>query len=56
VSAIDAGAITPLSASVVWRTRIQEDDDADVAADLGVGVRTLQRRRQRAERELAKAS
>lgn len=56
VSAIDAGAITPLSASVVWRTRIQEDDEADVAADLGVGVRTLQRRRQRAERELAKAS
>jgi DNA-directed RNA polymerase specialized sigma24 family protein len=56
VSAIDAGAITPLSAAVVWRTRVQQDDDTEVAAELGVGVRTLQRRRQRAERELAKAS
>ncbi len=56
VSAVDAGAITPLSARVVWRTRVQQDDDAEVAAELGVAVRTLQRRRQRAERELAKAS
>lgn len=54
--AVDRGAITQVSAIVVWRTRVQEDDEADVAADLGVGVRTLQRRRQRAERELAKAS
>ena len=54
-AAIDRGAITPASAFVVWRTRVQEDDEGDVAADLGVGVRTLQRRRQRAERELAKA-
>lgn len=56
MSAVDTGAITPLSARVVWRTRVQEDDDAEVAAELGVAVRTLQRRRQRAERELAKAS
>ena len=56
VSAVDTGAITPLSARVVWRTRVQQDDDAEVAAELGVAVRTLQRRRQRAERELAKAS
>lgn len=55
-SAVDTGAITPLSARVVWRTRVQQDDDAEVAAELGVAVRTLQRRRQRAERELAKAS
>lgn len=54
--AVDAGAINPVSAGVVWRTRVQQHDDADVAAELGVGVRTLQRRRQRAERELAKAS
>lgn len=55
-SAVGSGAITPLSATVVWRTRVQQDEDAEVAADLGVAVRTLQRRRQRAERELAKAS
>lgn len=55
-AAIDRGAITSASAFVVWRTRVQEDDEAEVAADLGVGVRTLQRRRQRAERELVKAS
>ncbi len=53
VAAVGRGAITPLSASVVWRTRVQQDDDAEVAADLGVNVRTLQRRRQRAERQLA---
>jgi DNA-directed RNA polymerase specialized sigma24 family protein len=53
--AVDSGTITAASASVVWRTRVQQDDDADVAADLGVGVRTLQRRRQRAERNLAAA-
>lgn len=56
VAAVDSGVITPLSARVVWRTRVQQDDDADVAAELGVAVRTLQRRRQRAERELAAAS
>lgn len=54
-SAVDRGAISPLSARVVWRTRVQQYDDADVAAELGVAVRTLQRRRQRAERELALA-
>jgi DNA-directed RNA polymerase specialized sigma24 family protein len=56
VAAVDRGAISRTSASVVWRTRVQEDDDAEVAAELGVGVRTLQRRRQRAERQLARAS
>ena len=56
LASVEAGAITPTSATVVWRTRILEDDEADVAADLGVGIRTLQRRRQRTERELAKAS
>ena len=53
---VEGGTITPTSATVVWRTRILEDDEADVAAELGVGVRTLQRRRQRTERELARAS
>lgn len=56
VSAVDAGAITLLSAAVVWGTRVRQDGDTEVAAELGVGVSTLQRRRQRAERELAKAS
>lgn len=54
-AAVDRGAISRTSAAVVWRTRVQQHDDAEVAADLGVGVRTLQRRRQRAERELATA-
>ena len=40
----------------MWRTRVQQDADAEVAAELGVDVRTLQRRRQRAERALATAS
>lgn len=55
-SAVDQGTITPGSAEVVWRTRIQQDDEADVANELGVKLRTLQRRRQRAERQLARAS
>lgn len=55
-AAVGEGTITAGSASVVWRTRIQQDDDAEVATDLGVGLRTLQRRRQRAERQLARAS
>jgi len=55
-SAVDRGTITAQSAAVVWRTRVQQDDDAQVAAELGVAVRTLQRRRQRAERQLAAAS
>ena len=55
-SAVDCGTITAQSATVVWRTRVQQDDDAEVAAELGVAVRTLQRRRQRAERQLAAAS
>jgi hypothetical protein len=54
--AVDRGRITATSAAVVWRTRVQQRDDAEVAAELGVHVRTLQRRRQRAERELARAS
>lgn len=56
VNAVDRGRITATSAAVVWRTRVQQEDDAEVAAELGVDVRTLQRRRQRAERALAKAS
>lgn len=54
-AAVDRGAISRTSAAVVWRTRVQQHDDAEVAAELGVGVRTLQRRRQRAERDLAAA-
>jgi len=53
VAAVDSGTISRVSASVLWRTRVQEDDETEVAADLGVNVRTLQRRRQRAERQLA---
>lgn len=56
LASVEGGDITPTSATVVCRTRILEDDEADVAAELGVGVRSLQRRRQRTERELAKAS
>lgn len=55
-AAVDRGTITAQSATVVWRTRVQQDEDAVVAAELGVAVRTLQRRRQRAERQLAAAS
>lgn len=54
-AAVDRGTITPQSAAVVWRTRVQQLEDAEVAAELGVAVRTLQRRRQRAERQLAAA-
>jgi DNA-directed RNA polymerase specialized sigma24 family protein len=56
LTAVEGGVIPPLGAAVVWRTRVQQDDDAEVAAELGVNVRTLQRRRQRAERQLAAAS
>lgn len=56
MAAVSRGAITAQSATVVWRTRVQQDEDAVVAAELGVAVRTLQRRRQRAERQLAAAS
>ena len=56
VEAVNRRTITATTAVVIWRTRVQQDDDGDVAADLGVGVRTLQRRRQRAERQLAAAS
>lgn len=55
-AAVDAGSISPLSARVVWRTRVQQYEDAEVAAELGVAVRSLQRRRQRAERRLERAS
>jgi DNA-directed RNA polymerase specialized sigma24 family protein len=54
--AVDGGTITAISAAVVWRTRVQQHTDDEVADELGVGVRTLQRRRQRAERQLARAS
>ena len=54
-AAVISGSITPLSARVVWQTRVQQYHDAEVAAELGVAVRSLQRRRQRAERELALA-
>ena len=53
--AVGRGTITPASASLVWRTRVLQYDDLEVAAELGVGVRTMQRRRQRAERQLALA-
>lgn len=56
VDAVGRRTITAASAAVIWRTRVQQDDDADVAAELGVEVRTMQRRRQRAERRLAAAS
>jgi DNA-directed RNA polymerase specialized sigma24 family protein len=55
-AAVDRGTITATSAAVVWRTRIEQDSDDEVADELGVGPRTLQRRRQRAERQLARAS
>ena len=56
VAAVERGTISRVSAAVVWRTRVQQDDDAEVAADLGVNVRAMQRRRQRAERQMARAS
>jgi len=56
VAAVERGTISPASATVVWRTRVQQDDDAEVAAELGLNLRTMQRRRQRAERQLAAAS
>jgi hypothetical protein len=56
VAAVERGTISRAGATAVWRTRVQQDDDVEVAADLGVNVRTLQRRRQRAERQLAAAS
>lgn len=55
-AAVDRGTISRASASVVWRTRVQQDGDEEVATDLGVNVRTMQRRRQRAERHLARAN
>jgi len=54
VAAVDTRTISRVSASVFWRTRVQQDDDAEVASELGVGVHTLQRRRQRAERQLGR--
>lgn len=55
-AAIDVGSISSRSAHVVWRSRVEQYDDAEIAAELGVAVKSLQRRRQRAERELARAS
>lgn len=56
VAAVDRGTISPASAAAVWRTRVRRDEDAEIAADLGVGVRTMQRPGQRAERQLAAAT
>lgn len=56
VAAVEQGTITPASAFVVWRASVQQEEDEDIAEDLGVTVRTLQRRRQRSQRNLAKAS
>lgn len=56
VDAVERRTITAQSASVVWRTRVQQLEDAEVADELGVTLRTLQRRRQRTERQLAAAS
>lgn len=54
-NALDLGAITDTAAHIIWQTRIVGTDDAKVAGDLGVRIKTLQRRRQRAERQLAAA-
>jgi hypothetical protein len=51
-----AGTITPIAARIIWRTRITGESDQDVAADFSMNVRSLQRRRQRAERRLQAAS
>ena len=51
-----AGTITPLAARIIWRTRISGEPDEDVATDFSMNVRSLQRRRQRAERRLQAAS
>ena len=56
VSAMTDGTITPTAAEIIWRTRIEGEPECDVAADYGVKLRTLQRRRQRAERRLEAAS
>jgi hypothetical protein len=56
VSAATDGTITPVAARIIWRTRIGGEPDHAVAADFAMNVRSLQRRRQRAERRLAQAS
>ena len=55
-AAVDGRVVTPVRAGVVWRTRVQQDDDTLVAVEVDVNVRTMQRRRQRAGRQLAAAS
>ena len=40
-TAVDRGKITATSAAVVWRTRVQQHDDAEVAAELGVDVNRI---------------
>ena len=53
--AVAIGTITGTAAQVIWRARVVGVSDADLAGDLGLELRTLQRRRQRAERQLAAA-
>lgn len=53
--AVRRGTIGPEAADVIWRVRVRDEDEADVASTLGTPLRTLQRRRQRAERQLALA-
>lgn len=53
--AIDGGSITAAAAHIIWQTRVVGVGDAEIADALGVGRKTLQRRRQRAERQLAVA-
>lgn len=55
-NAVDGGSISATAADIVWRTRVIGVSDSDAADDLGLRLRTLQRRRQRAERRLAAAS
>ena len=50
------GTITATTAEIIWRTRIVGEPEPRVALDFGCPVRTLQRRRQRAERRLRAAS
>jgi DNA-directed RNA polymerase specialized sigma24 family protein len=53
--AVAAGAISDTAANIIWQTRIVGASDPDVASELGLRLRTMQRRRQRAERQLAAA-
>ena len=50
------GTITAATAEIIWRTRIGGEPEPQVARELGCNVRAMQRRRQRAERRLGRAS